>query len=104
MPLDSEQRAEIRRLLEARRESLAQEVKPAKKKSKKKKKTEKPSSRRKLNPIESAAAQELQELEGALKRLEEQEARFGYCERCFMEIPWAELVTHPARRFCSRCS
>ena len=112
MPLDNDQITEIRRLLEQRRESLtdqresATDTNTAKKKAKKttKSKAKKTAPRRKLNPIESAVAHELSEVDNALKRLETQEHRFGYCERCFMEIPWSELVSSPARRFCSRCS
>jgi RNA polymerase-binding transcription factor DksA len=110
MPLDNEQLTEVRRLLELRRQTLLEEAgekppEPAtkgKKKSTKKKAAAKPA-RRKKNPIEAALANELAEVDEALKRLEVQQERFGYCEHCFMEIPWGELVAKPARRFCSRC-
>lgn len=112
MPLDNDQITEIRRLLELRRESLTDPrestagTSTAKKTAKKTttSKQRKAAPRRKLNPIESAVAHELSEVDNALKRLETQENRFGYCERCFMEIPWSELAASPARRFCSRCS
>ena len=113
MPLDKDQLQEIRRMLESRQDTLheqsgAKRAKKtgAKKKSKSAKKTatKAKTRKKKLNPIESAIAHELDEVAGALERLDSQEHRFGYCERCFMEIPWGELVTNPARRFCSRCS
>ena len=113
MPLDNDQITEIRRMLEQKREDLTGESepkedtkKPTKKTTTKKttKKAQKTTPRRKLNPIESAVAHELTEVDGALQRLDEQQHRFGYCERCFMEIPWSELVTSPSRRCCNRCT
>ncbi len=111
MPLDTEQIEEIRRLLEARRKALAEQlgikIKETKSSGKKKKKTKKKAAKKKRakrDPLQEAVYQEYQEIEKALARLEEQQERFGYCEHCFMEIPWGELVANPARRFCSRCS
>ncbi len=122
MPLDSDQLAEIRRLLEQKRDTLLGEAGAEQeaaagttKKTKKKKKTTKKAgkksakkggkktTKRRKSPIETAVAHELNEVENALKRLDAQQERFGYCERCFMEIPWSELVANAARRCCSRC-
>ena len=104
MPLDNAQREEVHRMLEVKKENLLDSTDSGttNKKSKKKKKTK--TSKKKKNPIEAAILNELNEVEAALKRLKEHEHRFGYCEHCFMEIPWGELVHNPARRFCSRCS
>ena len=115
MPLDNDQIKEIRRVLEQKREDLAETTgrkttkgttkKTTKKSSKKKaKKKATPKKRTKKTPLEAALSHELNEVESALKRLKTQAERYGYCEHCFMEIPWAELVANPARRFCSRCS
>ncbi len=118
MPLDETQLNEIRQLLLTKKEHLQvtsdhysedavppKKKKPAKTKKKKKtkKKTKKKRSRTK-NPVEAAIAHEIKEIDAALQRLEEQKERFGYCEHCFFEIPWRELVANPARRYCSRCS
>ena len=105
MPLDNVQLEEIRRLLQKKKQDLTeakdkQKSAGQKMKTKTKKQT---AARKKPNPVEASLASELREVDGALKRLKEQESRFGYCERCFMEIPWRELAVNPARRFCSRC-
>jgi RNA polymerase-binding transcription factor DksA len=107
MPLDSEQKTELRRLLELRRETLAGEKEAggpteSKKEGRHSKAAKKPA--RKKSAASAPASHELAEITGALKRLKEHEERFGYCERCFMEIPWGELAANPARRFCGRCS
>ena len=111
MPLDNMQMEEIRRLLMKRKQDLAEETgkkgapAPGPKTAAKKgaKKTPANPVRKKPSPVQAALSGELREIEAALKRLKEQETRFGYCEHCFMEIPWRELVFNPARRFCSRC-
>ncbi len=103
MPLDNMQIEEIRRLLQKKKQDLTEATAGAKKKTAAKKAGDKKPARKKSNPVELSLTAELKEVDGALKRLKEQEARFGYCERCFMEIPWRELAVNPARRFCSRC-
>ncbi len=111
MPLDNMQMEEIRRLLQKKKDDLAEATgkktknPPAKKAPAKKgaKNAAAKPVKKKPSPIQAALAGELREVDAALKRLKEQEARFGYCEHCFMEIPWRELAVNPARRFCSRC-
>lgn len=111
MPLDNMQMEEIRRLLQQKKQDLTEATgkktkkDPAKKAVRKKgaKKAAVKKVKRKPNPVQAALAGELREVDAALKRLKEQESRFGYCEHCFMEIPWRELAVNPARRFCSRC-
>jgi RNA polymerase-binding transcription factor DksA len=100
MPLDSMQIEEIRRLLQKKKQDLTDATAGAKKKPAVKKAVKK---KKKPSPVEASLASELREVDAALKRIKEQETRFGYCERCFMEIPWRELAVNPARRFCSRC-
>ena len=88
MPLDNDQIVEIRRLLELRKERLTKERDSAATKDSGTKKTEKKAKkatpRKKMNPLESAVTHELSEIDEALKRLADQEHRFGYCERCYM--------------------
>jgi len=111
MPLDNMQMEEIRWLLQKKKQDLTEAtgketVKTPPKKSAAKKGTKKTAAkapRKKPNLVQAAISGELREVEAALKRLKEQESRFGYCEHCFMEIPWRELAANPARRFCSRC-
>ena len=127
MPLDSFQIEEIRRLLQHNQKTLNEAAgltspaaeadtgakdakkKPAKKAAKKTtKKTKniapKPDAKKSRSPIKTAILSELKEVSAALARLNQEQHRFGYCEACFMEIPWRELVMKPARRFCTRCS
>lgn len=120
MPLDKSQRQEIQQILESKKTLLSETVEKAAtpikakkagkktaKKSKKKgaaAKTKSSGARKKKNPIQAAIEKDIKEIELALKRLEEQEERFGYCEHCFLEIPWRELAANPARRRCSRCT
>ncbi|HAK94618.1 MAG TPA: hypothetical protein DCM87_06355 [Planctomycetes bacterium] len=111
MPLDNMQMEEIRRLLQKKKQDLTEatdkkpEKAPVKKAAAKKgaKKAAAKTVKKKPNPVQAAISGELREVDAALKRLKEQESRFGYCEHCFMEIPWRELAVNPARRFCSRC-
>ena len=44
----------------------------------------------------------LREIRQALRRLGSE--TYGFCEACFLTIPWGELVARPERRACSRCS
>ena len=90
MVLDREQLEEIKRLLEYKAKELRSETKKKK--------------RKKKDPHAVALAAEMEDIEHALKKLDEDRERFGFCEKCFMEIPWGELVENPARRYCSRCS
>jgi RNA polymerase-binding transcription factor DksA len=93
---------EIRRLLLKKQQELTDATAATKKKPAAKTADKKPV-RKKPSPVEASLTAELKEVDAALKRLKEQESRFGYCEHCFMEVPWRELAVNPARRFCSRC-
>lgn len=44
----------------------------------------------------------LREIREALERLTA--GTFGFCEGCFLTIPWRELVAEPERRRCARCA
>ena len=46
-------------------------------------------------------AQELREVEAALKRLES--GQYGLCERCEKDIPVERLAVQPAAAYCVRC-
>jgi len=37
----------------------------------------------------------------ALERVGHQD--FGYCQSCFMRMPWADIVRSPERKHCSVC-
>jgi len=45
--------------------------------------------------------EQLEEIAAARVRLEEQ--RYGFCEKCFMIIPWRDLCTLPEKRLCEGC-
>lgn len=81
MALTNESLADLRKLLEDRRERLRKELERAK--------------------TGTNGARALAEIEAALKRLDE--GKYGFCESCFLEIPQRELLARPERRHCSQC-
>jgi RNA polymerase-binding transcription factor DksA len=44
----------------------------------------------------------LGEIREALRRLGS--GTYGFCEACFLTIPWGELISRPERRRCGRCA
>ena len=47
-------------------------------------------------------ASRLKEICQAMERLDTD--RYGFCEQCFLVIPWRELTLAPERRLCERCT
>lgn len=52
----------------------------------------------------SGSMEDLRAVEQALRRLEEEPARFGACERCESPIPLERLEIVPATRVCGGCA
>lgn len=62
--------------------------------------------RKELKRLRKSAAKKLlsdrlEEILEAKERLENE--TYGFCEQCYISIPWRELCSQPEKRVCSTC-
>lgn len=59
------------------------------------------SSRYRSAATKNSIEKKILEVKEAIRRLEGK--CYGFCEKCYIAIPWRELCAFPERRFCDQC-